>query len=40
LSFSRYFEIIDDCIETFFYQTLDYPFERLHPKNGAPTAAI
>ena len=38
--FPRYFEMMNDCVETFFDQALGTPFETLHLTHGVPTAAI
>jgi len=38
--FPRYFEMINDCVESFFDEVLGWPFEDLLPTNGVPTAEI
>jgi len=38
--FPRYFEMINDCIEHFFAEVLDWPFETLLKNAGVPTAEI
>lgn len=38
--FPRYFEMINDCIEHFFADALDWPFEVLLKDAGVPTAEI
>ena len=38
--FPRYFEMINDCVETFFDTGLGTPFESFHPDQAVPTAAI
>lgn len=38
--YPRYFEMINDCVEAFFDQVLDYPFETLLQSAGVPTAEI
>ena len=38
--YPRYFEMLNDCVETFFEQELDCPFEEMHPDFGVPTAQI
>lgn len=38
--FSRYFEMMNDCIEAFFDQCLNCPFEQFHQTAGIPTATI
>ncbi len=38
--FPRYFEMMNDCVETFFAQGLKYPFEDLHRTAAVPTAQI
>tara|TARA_B100000953_G_C17829748_1_gene361438 strand:- start:192 stop:593 length:402 start_codon:yes stop_codon:yes gene_type:complete len=38
--YPRYFEIINDCTESFFDITLDWPFENLLNTYGIPTAQI
>lgn len=37
--YPRYFEMINDCVEMFFYE-IGVPFETLHPTSGVPTAQI
>lgn len=38
--YPRYFEIINDTVESFFFEVLDYPFEELHKLGGVPTVNI
>jgi 4-hydroxybenzoyl-CoA thioesterase len=38
--YPRYFEMINDCIEAFFSETVRWPFEDMHKKGGIPTAEI
>ncbi|PYG32336.1 acyl-CoA thioesterase [Pelagimonas varians] len=38
--YPRYFEMINDCVEAFFDQVLDDPFEVLLRSAGIPTAEI
>lgn len=38
--FPRYFEMINDCVEHFFAEGLDWPFEAIHKAEGVPTAEI
>lgn len=38
--YPRYFEIINDTVEFFFADVLDYPFEYLHETGGVPTVEI
>lgn len=38
--YPRLFEMMNDCVEAFFDSELNWPFERLHPGNGVPTATI
>lgn len=38
--FPRYFEMMNDCIEAFFDQGLNCPFEQFHQTAGIPTATI
>ena len=38
--FPRYFEMMNDCVETFFDQALDVPFETLLLTHAVPTAQI
>ncbi|MGB3406294.1 MAG: thioesterase family protein [Jannaschia sp.] len=38
--FPRYFEMINDCVETFFDQGLGWPFETLLIDAGVPTVSI
>lgn len=38
--YPRYFEMINDCVETFFDSVLHTPFEELHKTGGIPTAQI
>lgn len=38
--FPRYFEMINDCVETFFDEAVGLPFEDLLVHGGIPTAEI
>jgi 4-hydroxybenzoyl-CoA thioesterase len=38
--FPRYFEMMNDCVETFFADALDWPFQLLLRTDGVPTASI
>ncbi|MTI11052.1 acyl-CoA thioesterase [Curvivirga aplysinae] len=38
--YPRYFEMINDCVETFFDEVLVAPFSEIHPDSGVPTAEI
>lgn len=38
--YPRYFEIINDTVESFFFEVLGYPFEELHKIGGVPTVNI
>jgi len=38
--FPRYFEMINDCVESFFSEVLDWPFEVFLENAGIPTAEI
>lgn len=38
--FPRYFEMMNDCVEAFFDEVLDWPFETFHKNGGIPTAVI
>ena len=38
--FPRYFEMMNDCVETFFDTAMDIPFEILLRSGGVPTAQI
>ncbi len=38
--YPRYFEMINDCVEAFFDEALEVPFEDLHQDGGVPTAEI
>jgi 4-hydroxybenzoyl-CoA thioesterase len=38
--YPRYFEMINDCVEHFFDEALNVPFQKLHENNGIPTAQI
>lgn len=38
--YPRYFEMINDCVETFFDVELAHPFEELHQIGGVPTVRI
>jgi len=38
--YPRYFEMINDCIETFFAAVADWPFMEIHKVGAVPTAEI
>jgi len=38
--YPRYFEMINDSVETFFDEVLGYPYETMHATNGVPTVQI
>ncbi len=38
--YPRYFEMINDCVEAFFANRLDWPFEKLHGAGAVPTVEI
>lgn len=38
--FPRYYEMMNDCVEAFFADVLDWPFEAMHQKGAVPTRAI
>ena len=38
--YPRYFEMMNDCVEAFFDEVLETPFESLHQTGGVPTAEI
>lgn len=38
--FPRYFEMMNDCVEQFFADVLQWPFEELHQIHAVPTAQI
>ncbi|MTJ03106.1 MAG: acyl-CoA thioesterase [Sediminimonas qiaohouensis] len=38
--YPRYFEMLNDCVEAFFSDILQHPFESLHGTGGVPTAQI
>ena len=38
--FPRYFEMMNDLVEAFFDEALDYPFEQILKTEGIPTAQI
>ena len=38
--YPRYFEMINDCIETFFSDVIGWPFEEMHKTGGVPTVQI
>ena len=38
--YPRYFEMMNDAVEVFFDEALDWPFEKMHETNGVPTVAI
>ncbi|WP_174804107.1 acyl-CoA thioesterase [Martelella limonii] len=38
--FPRYFEMMNDCVEAFFSDVLEWPFESFVGREGVPTASI
>jgi len=38
--FPRYFEMVNDCLEAFFAEELDWPWERLHGNGAVPAVQI
>ncbi|MGK7659871.1 MULTISPECIES: acyl-CoA thioesterase [unclassified Marinovum] len=38
--FPRYFEMMNDCVEAFFDETLGWPFAEVHKTAAVPTAEI
>jgi len=38
--FPRYFEMVNDCVEQFFEEILEWPFEVLHTTGAVPTAHL
>ena len=38
--YPRYFELINDCVESFFADDIDWPFEQILKTGGIPTASI
>lgn len=38
--YPKYFEMMNDCVEIFFDEALDFSFEKLHEFGGVPTAEI
>jgi len=38
--YPRFFEMINDTVEAFFEQELDFPFAQMHNDSGIPTAQI
>ena len=38
--YPRFFEIINDTVETMFNDLLEWPFEQMHPTSGVPTAEL
>lgn len=38
--YPRYFEMINDCIETFFEVVAEWPFKDIHKSGAVPTAEI
>ncbi|MFT6677092.1 MAG: 4-hydroxybenzoyl-CoA thioesterase [Sulfitobacter sp.] len=38
--YPRFFEMMNDTVEAFFEQELDYPFAQMHDSGGIPTAQI
>ena len=38
--YPRFFEMMNDTVEAFFAQRLDFPFSEMHQTSGIPTAKI
>jgi len=38
--YPRYFEMVNDCVETFFADHLNWPFEEVLKNGGVPTVSI
>ncbi len=38
--YPRYFEMVNDCVELFFRDALNWPFEVVHKDGAVPTAHI
>lgn len=38
--YPRYFEMMNDCVEAFFENVLEFPFSKIHTTGGVPTAEI
>ncbi len=38
--YPRYFEMINDAVETLFCDVLQWPFEEMHKDGGVPTASF
>lgn len=38
--YPRYFEMINDCVEAFFAESLGWPFEEMHLAGAVPTVEI
>lgn len=38
--YPRYFEMINDCVEAFFEDVLEFPFHAIHKTSAVPTAEI
>ncbi len=38
--YPRYFEMMNDCVESWFAERLKWPFEDIHNSGGVPTANI
>ncbi|MEM9633995.1 MAG: thioesterase family protein [Pseudomonadota bacterium] len=38
--YPRYFEMMNDCVEVFFSQDLNWPFQEIHRDAAVPTAEI
>ncbi|MCL6285613.1 acyl-CoA thioesterase [Ruegeria sp. 2012CJ41-6] len=38
--YPRYFEMLNDCVETFFDECIGWPFETVHKEAAVPTASI
>ena len=36
--YPRFFEMINDAVEALFSDMLGWPFEKMHPDSGVPTA--
>jgi 4-hydroxybenzoyl-CoA thioesterase len=38
--YPRHFEMVNDCVEAFFAEVLDWPFESIHGSAGVPTVHV
>ncbi len=38
--YPRYFEMMNDCVETFFTKAVEWPFHAMHPNCAVPAAEI